>query len=148
LAEAEPGVGRGHPREGQQGRWQGQQQQHRPQPQADHQESLGPAHRFAFPAIVPDQLTHRVAGMSARVRPTETPMSLTITTVDAFTARPFAGNPAAVCVRPGPADDRWMQQVAREINLSATAFLYRQPDGFSLRWFTPAVEVKLCGHAT
>jgi PhzF family phenazine biosynthesis protein len=75
-------------------------------------------------------------------------MSLTITTVDAFTDRPFAGNPAAVCVLPGPADDRWMQQVAREMNLSETAFLYRRPDGFSLRWFTPAVEVDLCGHAT
>jgi PhzF family phenazine biosynthesis protein len=75
-------------------------------------------------------------------------MTLTITTVDAFTDRPFAGNPAAVCLLPEPADAGWMQQLAREMNLSETAFLCRRPDGFSLRWFTPAVEVDLCGHAT
>lgn len=70
-----------------------------------------------------------------------------ITQVDAFTATPFAGNPAAVCVLPEPGDAAWMQQVAREMNLAETAFLYRQ-EGFSLRWFTPMVEVDLCGHAT
>jgi PhzF family phenazine biosynthesis protein len=75
-------------------------------------------------------------------------MSLTIYQVDAFTAKPFAGNPAAVCVLPRPMDDNWMQNVAREMNLSETAFLFRQEDGFRLRWFTPAVEVDLCGHAT
>lgn len=75
-------------------------------------------------------------------------MGITITQVDAFTDKPFAGNPAAVCVLPEPADERWMQNVAREMNLSETAFLYRQGDGFNLRWFTPAVEVDLCGHAT
>ena len=75
-------------------------------------------------------------------------MSLTIYQVDAFTDKPFAGNPAAVCILPEPGDARWMQQVATEMNLSETAFLYRQDDGFSLRWFTPAVEVDLCGHAT
>jgi PhzF family phenazine biosynthesis protein len=75
-------------------------------------------------------------------------MGLRIVQVDAFTDRPFAGNPAAICVLPAERDDRWMQDVAREMNLSETAFLLRRPDGFSLRWFTPAVEVDLCGHAT
>src|SRR5271165_2529050 len=75
-------------------------------------------------------------------------MGQTIVQVDAFTDRPFAGNPAAVCVLPGPRDGRWMQDVAREMNLSETAFLHREEDGYRLRWFTPAVEVDLCGHAT
>ncbi|MEW5960592.1 MAG: PhzF family phenazine biosynthesis protein [Chloroflexota bacterium] len=72
----------------------------------------------------------------------------TIIQVDAFTQRPFRGNPAAVCVLPAPAGEAWMQDVAAEMNLSETAFLYPQDDGFNLRWFTPAVEVDLCGHAT
>lgn len=67
-------------------------------------------------------------------------MGLNIVQVDAFTDRPFAGNPAAVCVLPEAQDERWMQDVAREMNLSETAFLVRQGDGFNLRWFTPAVE--------
>jgi PhzF family phenazine biosynthesis protein len=75
-------------------------------------------------------------------------VSLSITQVNAFTATPFAGNPAAVCVLPGPAGERWMQLVAREMNLSETAFLHRAGDGYQLRWFTPAAEVALCGHAT
>lgn len=75
-------------------------------------------------------------------------MPLTITQVDAFTTTPFAGNPAAVCVLPQAQSDRWMQDVAQEMNLSETAFLLWQADGFSLRWFTPTVEVDLCGHAT
>jgi len=75
-------------------------------------------------------------------------MRLPIIQVDAFTDRPFAGNPAAVCLLPAPADPRWMQDVAREMNLSETAFLAPQSDGFGLRWFTPAVEIDLCGHAT
>jgi PhzF family phenazine biosynthesis protein len=75
-------------------------------------------------------------------------MGLHIVQVDAFTAIPFAGNPAAVCMLPAPREDQWMQQVAREMNLSETAFLLRRPDGFELRWFTPAIEVDLCGHAT
>jgi PhzF family phenazine biosynthesis protein len=75
-------------------------------------------------------------------------MGLTITQVDAFTDKPFAGNPAAVCVLPEPRDETWMRDVAREMNLSETAFLHRHDDGFNLRWFTPAVEVALCGHAT
>jgi PhzF family phenazine biosynthesis protein len=71
------------------------------------------------------------------------------TQVDAFTDRPFAGNPAAVCLLPASADPTWMQQVAREMNLAETAFLVRRADGsFDLRWFTPSVEVDLCGHAT
>jgi len=68
--------------------------------------------------------------------------------VDAFTSEPFAGNPAGVCVLDAPADAGWMQQVAREMNLSETAFLHRTDDGYALRWFTPVVEVDLCGHAT
>lgn len=70
--------------------------------------------------------------------------------VDAFADRPFTGNPAAVCVLPGEAhpEAAWMQSVAREMNLSETAFLVRQGDAFALRWFTPGVEVALCGHAT
>jgi len=75
-------------------------------------------------------------------------MSLPIIQVDAFTDRPFAGNPAAVCLLPAAAETQWMQDVAREMNLSETAFLVPQSDGFGLRWFTPAVEVDLCGHAT
>jgi PhzF family phenazine biosynthesis protein len=75
-------------------------------------------------------------------------MGTRITQVDAFTDKPFAGNPAAVCVLPGPREERWMQDVAREMNLSETAFLVRKGDGYNLRWFTPTVEVELCGHAT
>jgi PhzF family phenazine biosynthesis protein len=75
-------------------------------------------------------------------------MALTIVQIDAFTAKPFEGNPAAVCVLPAPRDPVWMQNVAREMNLSETAFLVRRDGGFDLRWFTPAVEVDLCGHAT
>jgi len=66
-----------------------------------------------------------------------------ITQVDAFTDTPFGGNPAAVCLLAEPADARWMQQVAREMNLAETAFLHKQEDGFHLRWFTPAVEVDI-----
>src|SRR5688572_15512444 len=75
-------------------------------------------------------------------------MGLAIVQVDAFTERPFAGNPAAVCVLPAERDARWMQDVAREMNVSETAFLVLQDDGYGLRWFTPAAEVDLCGHAT
>jgi PhzF family phenazine biosynthesis protein len=75
-------------------------------------------------------------------------MPLPIVCVDAFTSRPFAGNPAAVCVLPEPRDAAWMQHVAREMNLAETAFLDRAADGFNLRWFTPTVEIDLCGHAT
>ena len=75
-------------------------------------------------------------------------MTQMIYQVDSFTNRPFAGNPAGVCLLPEPAEAAWMQSIAREMNLSETAFLVRQTDGFDLRWFTPAAEVRLCGHAT
>ena len=69
-------------------------------------------------------------------------------TVDAFSDRPFSGNPAAVCLLSEPADEAWMRLLAREMNLSETAFLWSVEGGFSLRWFTPTTEVDLCGHAT
>jgi PhzF family phenazine biosynthesis protein len=75
-------------------------------------------------------------------------MGLPIYQVDAFTDQPFSGNPAAVCILPEPRSAAWMQSVGREMNLSETAFLHAQEDGYNLRWFTPAVEVDLCGHAT
>ena len=75
-------------------------------------------------------------------------MAIRIVQVDAFTNRPFGGNPAAVCVLPEAPADQWMRDVAMEMNLSETAFLVPRDDGYSLRWFTPAVEVDLCGHAT
>ena len=75
-------------------------------------------------------------------------MGQRIVQVDAFTNKPFAGNPAAVCILPEPGDETWMQNVVTEMNLSETTFLHRQTDGYDLRWFTPACEVDLCGHAT
>lgn len=75
-------------------------------------------------------------------------MGMTLYQVDTFTDRPFFGNPAAVCILPRSGDEHWMQKVAMEMNLSETAYLYRQGDGYNLRWFTPAMEVDLCGHAT
>jgi PhzF family phenazine biosynthesis protein len=72
-----------------------------------------------------------------------------ITQVDSFTNKPFTGNPAGVCILEKPRDEAWMRNVAREMNLAETAFLHRRnDDSFNLRWFTPAVEVDLCGHAT
>lgn len=68
--------------------------------------------------------------------------------VDAFTDSAFRGNPAAVCFLDGARDDAWMANVAAEMNLSETAFLAQRDGSWSLRWFTPAVEVDLCGHAT
>jgi PhzF family phenazine biosynthesis protein len=76
-------------------------------------------------------------------------MGIRVVQVDAFTDRPFAGNPAAVVLLDQPGEELWMQNVALEMNLAETAFLVRREDGdFDLRWFTPAVEVDLCGHAT
>jgi PhzF family phenazine biosynthesis protein len=81
-------------------------------------------------------------------------MGLAILQVDAFTDRPFAGNPAGVCVLEGPADPAWMQQVAREMNVAETAYLWplaaegSEEPGLRLRWFTPTVEIDLCGHGT
>jgi predicted PhzF superfamily epimerase YddE/YHI9 len=68
--------------------------------------------------------------------------------VDAFATEPFRGNPAAVCLLDTTRSDEWMQSVAAEMNLAETAFVARREDGFGLRWFTPTVEVDLCGHAT
>src|SRR5271170_5860818 len=75
-------------------------------------------------------------------------MTIPLFHVDAFTDKPFAGNPAAVCLLAEWKDDAWLQHVAGEMNLSETAFLVKNADGFDLRWFTPKVEVDLCGHAT
>jgi PhzF family phenazine biosynthesis protein len=68
--------------------------------------------------------------------------------VDAFTDTPFRGNPAAVCILTESREEGWMQNVAGEMNLSETAFLWKKDDGYSLRWFTPSIEIDLCGHAT
>jgi PhzF family phenazine biosynthesis protein len=75
-------------------------------------------------------------------------MGLPMYIVDAFTNLPFEGNPAAICLLSQLPTDAWMQQVAAEMNLSETAFLLPLQDGYRLRWFTPAIEVDLCGHAT
>src|SRR5262245_29199207 len=75
-------------------------------------------------------------------------MSCPIYIVDAFAERPFQGNPAAICPLDRAADPGWMQRVAAEMNLSETAFTVPNSTGFELRWFTPRVEVDLCGHAT
>ena len=78
-------------------------------------------------------------------------MPVQITQVDAFTPIPFHGNPAAVCILNSPREEKWMANVAMEMNLSETAFLTPDPadrSAFQLRWFTPTVEVALCGHAT
>lgn len=76
-------------------------------------------------------------------------MGIPLYHVDAFADEPFTGNPAAVCcLSERTSDERWMQHIARDMNLSETAFVSPRSDGFDLRWFTPAVEVRLCGHAT
>ena len=75
-------------------------------------------------------------------------MTILLHQVDAFTDRPYAGNPAAVCLLDEPGDPAWMQRVASEMNLSETAFVVPRDEGFVLRWFTPTTEVDLCGHAT
>jgi PhzF family phenazine biosynthesis protein len=75
-------------------------------------------------------------------------MAISLIQVDAFTDQAYGGNPAAVCGLPAVRPDGWMQQVAQEMNLSETAFFYPEADGYRLRWFTPTVEVDLCGHAT
>ena len=75
-------------------------------------------------------------------------MKIPIYQVDAFTSEVFSGNPAAVCLLDKWIDDRQLQSIAAENNLSETAFLVRNDEGFDLRWFTPTIEVALCGHAT
>lgn len=68
--------------------------------------------------------------------------------VDAFASDAYRGNPAGVCILSQPVKEDWMRALAAEMNLSETAFLLPEGDGYRLRWFTPAVEVSLCGHAT
>lgn len=75
-------------------------------------------------------------------------MGLPVYVVDAFADKPFTGNPAAVVFLDGPRDDAWRQSVAAEFNLSETAFVEPAGGAWRLRWFTPTVEVSLCGHAT
>jgi PhzF family phenazine biosynthesis protein len=75
-------------------------------------------------------------------------LGTTIFIADAFTEKPFKGNPAGVCLLREAQDEQWMQNVAMEMNLSETAFLHPEGDGYRLRWFTPRVEVDLCGHGT
>ncbi len=74
--------------------------------------------------------------------------SIPIFQVDAFSSKPFTGNPAAVCLLEEARDSDWMQSVAAEMNLSETAFVHPDNGQLRLRWFTPKVEVDLCGHAT
>ena len=74
--------------------------------------------------------------------------SVPVFLVDAFASKPFTGNPAAVCLLEESRESSWMQSVAAEMNLSETAFLHPDNGQLRLRWFTPAVEVDLCGHAT
>jgi PhzF family phenazine biosynthesis protein len=75
-------------------------------------------------------------------------MPLPLFIVDAFASKPFSGNPAAICLLDRERDDAWLQALAGEMNLSETAYLLPRSDGWGLRWFTPQVEVDLCGHAT
>jgi PhzF family phenazine biosynthesis protein len=75
-------------------------------------------------------------------------MSLKLFHVDAFSSRPFGGNHAAVCILTAPRSYIWMQRLAEEMNLSETAFLLKEDQGYNLRWFTPTVEIELCGHGT
>lgn len=75
-------------------------------------------------------------------------MGITIFQIDAFTSEPFGGNPAGVCLLEKPADEAWMKAVAAEMNIAETAFLFKKGEIYNLRWFTPTVEVDLCGHAT
>ena len=90
-----------------------------------------------------------VAGAPASENPvSENAAGSPVYVVDAFTDRAYAGNPAAVCVLDAPAAEPWMRAVAREMNLSETAFAVPRSGGFDLRWFTPTIEVDLCGHAT
>lgn len=72
----------------------------------------------------------------------------TLFQVDAFTAVPFAGNPAGVCLLEAAAPESWMRHIAAEMNLAETAFVFRERDHFNIRYFTPTTEVPLCGHAT
>ncbi len=100
-----------------------------------------PAKPFQKPKLLSPQRPEWFCGDNRK-------MSLRILQVDAFTSKPFGGNPAAVCLLAAAQSPKWMAAVAMEMNLSETAFLHPEGDGYRLRWFTPAVEVDLCGHAT
>jgi PhzF family phenazine biosynthesis protein len=75
-------------------------------------------------------------------------MGIPLYQVDAFTSEPFRGNPAGICLLESDASDDWMQAVAAEMNLSETAFLVKRDDAWHIRYFTPEVEIPLCGHTT
>ena len=90
----------------------------------------------------------RLAGFCRHKVSFRTHMTIPIFQVDAFAHKPFSGNPAAVCLLKNDPTDDWLRNVAAEMNLSETAFLVKEGNGFRLRWFTPKVEVDLCGHAT
>jgi predicted PhzF superfamily epimerase YddE/YHI9 len=75
-------------------------------------------------------------------------MKLNFFQLDSFTTRPFRGNPAGVVPLDAWLDDGTMQAIAAEANMAETAFIVREPDGWRIRWFTPTVEMDLCGHAT
>ena len=75
-------------------------------------------------------------------------MKIPMWQVDAFTAKVFSGNPAAICMLESWLEDRVLQSIAAENHVSETSFLVRNEEGFDLRWFTPAAEVTLCGHGT
>src|SRR5579859_3319350 len=78
-------------------------------------------------------------------------MGVKVITVNAFTDKPFGGNPAAVCLLEHPVETTWLQNIAREMNQPATAFLLRKNDGqdhYDLRWFAPDYELAFCGHGT
>src|SRR5262249_22088486 len=103
--------------------------------------------RFPLPSARPSPVGSAIAvGTALYAR--SSAMKQTIYQVDAFTDEPFHGNPAGVCLLERSVNERFMQQVAAEMNLSETAFLLERSDGYGLRWFTPTVEVDLCGHAT
>jgi PhzF family phenazine biosynthesis protein len=97
---------------------------------------------FLFPILIP--LNH----CFATKQPGKSAMDVPVYIVDAFTDKPFSGNPAAVCPLPEWINDSILQNIAAEINLSETAFFVKRGEVYELRWFTPEVEVDLCGHGT
>ncbi len=92
--------------------------------------------------------TSKPAKAAKPAKKTKAPKPLDLWLIDAFTDAVFKGNPAAVCLLHEPKPDDWMQALAREMNQAETAFLLRGDNGFDLRWFTPTIEMDLCGHAT
>src|SRR4029077_10288968 len=109
-----------------------------------------PGNAAALPADSRSRRRHRHSRQSLRVISgnAEVPMRIPLYQVDAFTSRLFGGNPAAVCPLSEWLPEATMQAIAAENNLAETAFFVPQRDHYLLRWFTPTVEVELCGHAT